>query len=178
MVTAVVFVATFTIVALKIYLYMESMTLNIIFMVLRTIRGLMNLYVLAHIVYYLALIVKKRVVALRSNNQKMSVGALLATLISFLLILTQVALALSTIVYFISNFSSFGGIKLYLSSFMIIQYQLILPILDFLIGSIIVIVFYKQAIGLEKLQRNFSGDSASKKDTFLTLMEETVENER
>ena len=46
-----------------------------------------------------------------------------------------------------------------------------------MIGSIIVVVFYKQAIGLEKLQRYFSGDSAFKKDTFLTIMEETEEIE-
>ena len=105
------------------------------------IRDIMILYVFFQVLYYLFVIVKKRFQALKSNNQRMSWWALIATVISFLIILTEIIFVIINLGLLI--FNQEGNVNKTYKEYL---HYLVFPIIDLIIGATIILVFYKQTI--------------------------------
>ena len=101
----------------------------------------MIIYVFLQVLFYLFVIVKKRFQALKNTNQRLSWLALITTFVSFLIIFIEIFFVLMNLGMLILDKESAmnKNYKDYL-------HYLVFPIIDLIIGTTIILVFYKQTI--------------------------------
>jgi hypothetical protein len=126
---------------LNLYRLGDLKVIDICMYIFLGLRDIMIIYVFLQVLFYLFVIVKKRFQALKNTNQRLSWLALITTFVSFLIIFIEIFFVLMNLGMLILDKESAmnKNYKDYL-------HYLVFPIIDLIIGTTIILVFYKQTI--------------------------------